>query len=167
MSSTSRNIIKSSQKKLNINIPTIINIDKIDHQNTSLSFPKDERLCSIIAITQLYATGKSVMGFPLRGTFVQVPSSADDLPQVKVLFTVSKKRFKRANKRNLLKRRMRESYRHLKGDFYAKLASQNIHLELSINYITNEELDYAAISKGMEKLLNKVIKSIESNPQPS
>ena len=104
------------------------------------------------------------MGFPLRATFNIVTPTTDSQPHAKVLCTVSKKRFKRANKRNILRRRIKESYRLRKGNFYERLAQLGFHLEFSINYITNDELDYAAIDKGMEKLLSKIIKSLESNP---
>ncbi len=103
------------------------------------------------------------MGFPLRGTYMPVTPISPETPRVKVLFTVAKKRFKRANRRNLLKRRMRESWRPIKGELYTKLEEMNLHIELSINYITNDELDFTTISKGMEKLLGKVIKGLQSN----
>lgn len=93
-----------------------------------------------------------------------VENDGDPHP-AKVLVSVAKKRFKRAVKRNLLKRRIKEAYRHQKPTFYDELNRLNVRIILSINYITQEELDYPAICKGMEKLLGKVIKGIQSLPR--
>lgn len=100
----------------------------------------------------------------MRATYLIVENDGDSQP-AKMLISVSKKRFKRAVKRNLLKRRIREAYRHQKPSFYDELNRLNVHIILSVNYITQEELDYQAISKGMEKLLSKVIKGVQSRPK--
>lgn len=131
----------------------------------SLSFLKDERLCSIIAINKLYESGSSVMSFPLRATMQVVTAVEGEISPVKVVISVSKKRFKRANKRNLLKRRMREAYRHHKATLYTFLEADGFHLNLSINYITNEICEYEQINKAMEKLMSKIRKANLSLPK--
>lgn len=105
------------------------------------------------------------MSFPLRATMLVTDSYIDDAPPTKVVISVSKKRFKRAYKRNLLKRRMREAYRHYKNTLYNELTSKGLNLNLSINYITNDLLEYEQINKAMEKLIQKIIKSNLSRPK--
>lgn len=159
MNSILKSTIKSRQKKANINTFVIKELEISNSTNKSLSFSKNERLCSIIAIDQLYELGSSVMSFPLRATMLVTDTNIDDAPPVKVVISVSKKRFKRANKRNYLKRRIREAYRHNKGTLYDELQNRGIHLNLSINYITNDLLEYEQINKAMEKLIQKILKS--------
>lgn len=74
------------------------------------TFPKRERLCGKTAIGKLLAKGKhgSVPGLRflyMTGTGVETN---------RIMVSVPKKMFKRAVKRNLLKRRIRESWRHQK-----------------------------------------------------
>lgn len=74
------------------------------------TFPKTERLSSVILIEKLFAGGsKSLPAFPLR--IVYMPVEGEELPAVSVLISVPKKRFKRAVKRNRVKRQIREAYR--------------------------------------------------------
>ena len=59
------------------------------------TFPKTERLSSVILIEKLFAGGsKSLPAFPLR--IVYMPVEGEELPAVSVLISVPKKRFKRA-----------------------------------------------------------------------
>ena len=57
------------------------------------TFPKTERLSSVILIEKLFAGGsKSLPAFPLR--IVYMPVEGEELPAVSVLISVTKKRFK-------------------------------------------------------------------------
>ena len=68
------------------------------------------------AIEQVYADGASVTSFPLRAIFVEQPQEVQD-PTAAILINVSKKRFRHAVDRNLVKRRIREAYRTSKHQF--------------------------------------------------
>jgi len=68
---------------------------------------KEERLCSRKAIEELFGGGhKSVTAYPIRAVYM--PS---ELPGVRIMVSVSKRHFKRAVKRNRIKRQLREAYR--------------------------------------------------------
>ena len=78
------------------------------------TFPKKEHLSSLLVIDKLFAGGsKSLAVFPLRAVYMPVENAG--LPEVSVLISVSKKRFKRAVKRNRVKRQIREAYRKNKA----------------------------------------------------
>lgn len=74
----------------------------------SLSFPKSERLYKKKAIQELFDKGSSFYLYPLRVYFQKI-SEPEATHQA--MFSVSKRNFKNATDRNLIKRRMREAYR--------------------------------------------------------
>ena len=71
---------------------------------------KRERLCSKKDISVLLAKGKSANAEMIRCRFIKGTGSGDN----RIMVSVPKKLIRRAVKRNLLKRRIRESYRHQK-----------------------------------------------------
>ncbi|RED93595.1 ribonuclease P protein component [Marinoscillum furvescens] len=77
------------------------------HSN-ALRLPKKERLSSKKEIEELFKNGSSFYLHPLLLKYQQVAPAQTGQA---VLFSVSRKKFKRAVDRNLIKRRMREAYR--------------------------------------------------------
>ena len=74
------------------------------------TLPKKERLNSRLLIERLFSGGgKSLPAFPLR--IVYMPIEEETRPTAAILISVPKKRFKRAVKRNRVKRQIREAYR--------------------------------------------------------
>jgi len=73
----------------------------------SFSFPKSERLNKKKVIQELFDKGSSFYLYPFRVYF----QLSADLESHQVMFSVSKRNFKKASDRNLIKRRMREAYR--------------------------------------------------------
>ena len=72
------------------------------------------------------------------------------------MFVVPKKKFKHANDRNTLKRRMREAYRLQKGDFYKRAGVTKLNLAF-LYYGTKTE-DYDTVFKAVAKLLSNLTK---------
>lgn len=119
---------------------------------------KEERLCSQKLIEDLFTSGESFLSYPLKVVFLK-----NEAPQpypVLAAFTVSKRNFKRAVKRNLLKRRMREAYRLHKPEFYAELTAKELHLAIMFVYIGKDIAEYARIEKGMISAFKKVLEKI-------
>jgi ribonuclease P protein component len=116
------------------------------------TFQKAERLCGKKAIDELFAKGKSKTQFPLKLIY-KVSEFETGFP-VRAMFVVPKKKHKRANKRNVLKRRLREAYRLNKQTLYTKLV--NTKYDIMFVYLSNEESDFESIQKIVVELLNKI-----------
>ncbi len=128
------------------------------------SFPKQEKLCGQLRIAALYKHGKRFTAYPLRVTYLVesgVKSQESGLstqdecrtPNAEVLIWAPKSLFKRANKRNRLRRLMREAYRLNAVSLKEKCKAEQLHLQIAFNYIAPEELDYHQIEKAMRKAL--------------
>lgn len=78
----------------------------------TFTFKKEERVCSRTLIDRLFNGGKSrsMAAFPLRVVYM-LQERETDAPQAQILISVPKKCFKRAVKRNRVKRQIREAYR--------------------------------------------------------
>jgi len=122
-------------------------------EGQNFKFPKEERLCSRTSIKELFAKGSS---FYLQPFFVKFLSSTDD--GNKVLFSVSKKNFKRAVDRNLLKRRMREAYRLNKTTLQTD-KSYNI----AFVYTSKEVLSFEIIQKRLILVNERLIKRVQKH----
>ena len=73
------------------------------------TFRKEERLSKEKNIQELFDKGSSFYLFPFKVFFMPNPDPACAVHQV--MISVSKRNFKRAVDRNLIKRRIREAYR--------------------------------------------------------
>ena len=104
--------------------------------------PKTERLSGATAVAALLEHGKHFQAGCLRCKYMP---RADEGPS-RIVVSVPKRSFKRAVKRNLLKRRIRESYRRQKGLLVQPW-------DLLIIYTSREVLPYEAIFADMTTLL--------------
>ena len=117
---------------------------------------KAERLNSKAMIERLFAGGnKSFPAFPLRVVYMWLDASEGEAP-VSILISVPKKRFKRAVKRNLVKRRVREAYRKNK-----QLVAKNKRLVLAFIWLDNEIHPSAEIEGKVKRLLFHIMEKIE------
>ena len=119
------------------------------------TFHKQERLCSQKIIEELFTSGDSFLAYPLKVVFMK--TTPGDLPLVQAAFAVSKRNFKRAVMRNLLKRRMRESYRLNKAELYSEIKGKNLQLAILFVYIGKDIAEYAVIEKAMKSAIKKVL----------
>jgi len=128
------------------------------------SFPKSEHLCGEIRITRLFTQGDAFIAYPLR--VVYLLEQKKDKESVNVMVSVPKKRFKRAVKRNRLKRLMREAYRLNKQNLWEKLEEKQLQIHIAFNYVSNDELDFASIEKKMKVALERIIEKVSGLPSP-
>lgn len=121
------------------------------------TFRKEERLSSKSVINRLFAEGSSFLVFPYRVVYLSLPASQDQKVAGQVLFSVSKKRFKRAVDRNKLKRQMREIYRINRVEYlFPRLHEENRQLLFSIQYIAREFVHFETMSQRMKSLLSRL-----------
>ncbi|MEI6555457.1 MAG: ribonuclease P protein component [Paludibacter sp.] len=125
------------------------------------SFPKSEHLCGDKTITKVFESGEAFICYPLRVVYLLQPQNGSEV--IKVLVGVPKKRFKRAVKRNRLKRLMREAYRLNKHEILEALDLKQLQLQVAFNYVSDEELDFETINKKMKSALQKLQSIIETN----
>jgi ribonuclease P protein component len=119
------------------------------------TFKKEERLCNKRLIDSLFQSGSSFLCYPFKVSWL--PSEESQPFPVQILFSVPKKRFKRAVDRNLIKRRMREAYRlHKQQYLYDKLNDADKNIILSLGYIGKEIAPFELAEKKMLKLLTQL-----------
>jgi ribonuclease P protein component len=115
--------------------------------------PKQERLCSLHAVRRLFADGVSGFVYPFRYTTYIEKSTTTS---VEVLFSVPKRNHKRANKRNLLRRRTKEAYRLHKQPLWQRAEMQGVAVDLSLVFSSKEVLSYKAIEHAINKIIDEV-----------
>ena len=112
------------------------------------TLPKKERLCGKTGISKLLADGKhgNIPGF--RFCYL----SGNQMEYNRIMVSVPKKIFKRAVKRNLLKRRIRESWRLQKETLNAT------GVDILFTYSTKEILKFEDIQAAVAKVIEKINK---------
>ena len=129
---------------------------------SEFSFTKKERLKSQKAISKLFETGRSLFSYPVKFLYIIEKLPDDNYCPVKCGFSVSKRNFRLAVDRNLLKRRMREAYRLNKNKLMIKTRGQRISLNLFIIYVSKEKEDFFKIQQGITRGLNHINDEIGS-----
>lgn len=118
------------------------------------SFTKRERLSSFKEIQALMKKGETFFHYPFKVVYQHIQLDAtDEAPANAIIVSVPKRNFKRAVKRNLLKRRIRESYRLNKGVLEAPCGCRTNALFV---YVSKEILEFSYIEKKLKEVLAKI-----------
>lgn len=119
-----------------------------------------ERLRRLGSIRRLFESGKGGFVYPIRYVWFAEPS---DTNSAEVLFNVPKKFQRRANKRNLLRRRVKEAYRLQKGIILEGGGAEVVGeesplraLDIALIYSTKEEHSYKTIHNAVRKILEQI-----------
>ena len=115
----------------------------------SRTLPRAERLRTLGAIRRLFESGESGFVYPFRYVWF---AEADDRMSAEVLFSVPKKFHKRANRRNLLRRRAKEAYRLNKGLLLAETAA----VDVALIYSSKEIVPYKTVENALRRILQQI-----------
>ena len=110
------------------------------------SFSKDERITNKKVIQKLFESGKKISLPPFIVKYLYDKKEVKN----KVLISVSKSKINSSVKRNLLKRRIRESYRLNKNII------NRMGYSFAIVYSSSKILKYDELNKNLIDLLNKI-----------
>lgn len=128
---------------------------KTFYMQAPFSFKKKERLKSKILIDQLFSNGHSFFTYPFKVLFIA--TTEENTNTLQVLFSVPKRSFKQAVRRNLIKRRMREAYRLNKNQLYKQLQQNKKQIAVIFIYVEKEIKDFSLIEKGMIKVMKQLL----------
>ncbi len=122
---------------------------------------KSERLNSKAMIERLFAGGsKSFPAFPLRVVYMAV-EPLEDKPAASILISVPKKKFKRAVKRNLVKRQVREAYRKNKYILLDALTERGQQMVLAFIWLDSRIRTAEEVEGKIRKLLLHIADNLE------
>ena len=123
------------------------------------TFPKSEKLCSEKTISKVFSEGVSFVKYPLRVIYLTEELSEGEEPVCRVLTSVPKKRFKRAVKRNRIKRLVREAYRlnkHILVD-----VNKSKRINISFVMLDDKEPTFKQIRGAVVKSLERIADKLE------
>ena len=123
------------------------------------SLTKAERLSGEQRIARLFRCGKGGFVYPFRYLCLEAgPDAGGAVPAV--LVSVSKRYHKRANRRNLLKRRVREAYRQNNLPLVERVLLQGRGLDIALIYSSKEVVSYETAENAVRKILDKIVQGL-------
>ena len=122
------------------------------------SFKKEEKLSSKKLTQELFSKGSSFYSYPFVIRFLQSPVEKQN--QHALLISVSKRNFKHAVTRNVIKRRVREAYR-LNKHLLKPLIEKGQILNIGLVFTAKKELNFDLIENKLNLVLNRLIKEAE------
>ncbi|MHA7131253.1 ribonuclease P protein component [Algoriphagus namhaensis] len=111
--------------------------------------PKSERLHSEKLIKELFSEGSSFFLYPFKVIFLK--SEKLEQEATAVLFSVPKKKIKKAHDRNLVKRRMKEAYRLNKHSLTVAAP-----IFLGLVYVSHELMEFSQLQSKITKVLHRL-----------
>ena len=127
----------------------------------SNSLHKSERLDKKEVIEKLFGGGaRSFSVFPLRVVYLALDNVQGE--HAAILVSVSKRRFKRAVKRNRVKRQIREAYRLNKQPLLQTLKEHNLHIAIAFIYLSDELTDSSLITERMKTALSRISEQLSA-----
>jgi ribonuclease P protein component len=124
----------------------------------SQGFPKEQRLCGDKAIQALFSKGSRSTLNPFNIIYHFQLSSEEYGQNVKILISVPKRKFKKANQRNRVRRRIREAWRISRNPLLEKISHLSSQpekkaLHIAFIYNTEKQLPWTSILNAMERAI--------------
>ena len=138
---------------------------------STYSLPQSERINSKKQIDRLFRGGgsKAMTAAPLRMVYMVDTRQADTLPakahqpMAQMMVSVPKRYFKRAVKRNYVKRQVREAYRlnkHILASHLAETGDKTV--SLCFIWTSDRLLPTAEVMKRMANLLTRLVEKLSA-----
>ena len=112
---------------------------------------KKERLHLKRDVDALFASGQAFIAYPLRVIVDIRPIVEEEQAGCAILVVVAKKYFKRANKRNRVKRLIRECYRLNKHPLIHLAEERGVRVHIGLLSVAKELPSYHEVERGMLK----------------
>lgn len=128
----------------------------------AMTFGKEERLCSRTLIDRLFHKdgSRSMAAYPLRLVYMKT-QDGEDIPPAQMLVSVPKRCFKRAVKRNRVKRQVREAYRKNKHILYDKLKLQEgTRLTMAFIWLDDKLWDTQKVEQKVVNLIQRLAEKL-------
>ena len=122
------------------------------------SLGKSERLCSKKLLDELLASQCSFVKYPFRIVFKE-SSLPGDFP-ARIAVSVGKKKFKRAVKRNRVKRLAREAFRLNKIEFYDRIPAGKT-VDILFIYLDNNLPSYPKTEHAIKSSMQKILTALD------
>jgi ribonuclease P protein component len=120
------------------------------------TLPKSDRLTSRVAISQIYDNGKHLNNYPFKIVWLKEIGQGD----LKVVFSVPKRKFKKAVDRNQIKRKLREAYRKHKHSCQKAAEVKNMQVSLFLIYLGKDIPKSEIVDDKIILLLSRLTKEI-------
>ena len=124
--------------------------------------PKYERICKENDIKALFDRGVGLSVYPFRVIYMFHRDESHPVT-VRLLVSVSKKRFHHAVNRNRVKRLMREAWRRNKAPLYEICEKDNISVDVALVYTATVIHSYEEMLKNAQKAVQEILKRYESH----
>ena len=122
------------------------------------TFGKPEKLCSKSVISGLIENG-NLIHTPLLKVIWNTSPVLLPFP-AQIAFSVSKRNFKLAVTRNLIKRRLREAYRRQKNTLYDFLAAEKKQLVMILIVRGNDVPDFSRVENAIADVMYKLLRAL-------
>ncbi len=117
---------------------------------------KKEKLCSVIAIEQLFngcdADCHAALAYPLRVVWRENQRRSSDAP-IQFLISIPKKKLRHAVDRVQMRRRVREAFRLNRHDFPLPADRK---VDVAFIYVAKSLEPYSKVQSAMQRLLKKI-----------
>jgi ribonuclease P protein component len=133
----------------------------IDCEKVTQTLTREERLQGKRNFEYLFANGKSFFQGAYKIVWTTISQRESPVP-VRFAVSVAKKRFNRAVKRNLLKRRTREAFRKNKHIIH-KVLRENQQIWMIAIYSSDTVMKYAELDDAMKTALNQIVTNYEKS----
>jgi ribonuclease P protein component len=124
--------------------------------------PKYERICKENDIQALFDKGVGVSVYPYRVIYL-FRRDENSPVTVRLLVSVSKKRFHHAVKRNRVKRLMRETWRKNKAGLYEICRRDNISVDVALVYTATVIHSYEEMLAKTQKAVQEIVRKYEKS----